>query len=229
MHEISHSLTGKVRWRIFAPTLLLGLALAPIMAHAEWYGGVNFGQTKAKNSTFCSDLASVLDPGYSCGIDEKNGWRVYGGNQFMDNLAVEVGYVDLGTFTTKVNGNQAGAPPGTTVTSNTDFKAKGYNLALVGILPVTKELSVIGRVGIFRWTAKVSGTASSGGVTVSNDAKATKAGNNPNNIGIGVNYNLTKSIGLRAEWERFTDVGEKDNTDITNVDMLSLGLVYTFQ
>ena len=225
MYEISHSLTGKVRWKILTSTLLLGLALAPMMAHAEWYGGVNFGQTTAKNSTFCSDLASVLDPGYTCGVDEKNGWRVYGGNQFMDNLAVELGYVDLGTFTTKVNGSASGTP----VTSNTDFKAKGYNLALVGIYPVTKELSVIGRVGVFRWTAKVSGTASSGGVTVSNDAKATKAGNNPNNIGIGVNYNLTKSIGLRAEWERFIDVGEKDKTDITNVDLLSLGLVYTFQ
>lgn len=225
MYDISLSLTDKVRWRVFTSTLLLGLTLAPITAHAEWYGGANFGQTKVKNSTFCSDLASVLDPGYSCGVDEKNGWRMYGGLQFMDNLAVEVGYVDLGTFTTKVNGSASGAP----VTSNTDFKAKGYNLALVGILPVTKELSVIGRVGVFRWTAKVSGTATSGAVTVSNSAKATKAGNTPNNIGIGVNYNLTKSVGLRAEWERFTDVGEKDITDITNVYLLSLGLVYTFQ
>ena len=143
----------------------------------------------------------------------------------MDNFAVELGYVDLGTFKTRVNGSQSGTP----VTSNTEFKAKGYNLALVGILPVTKEFSVIGRVGVFRWTAKVSGWASSGGVTVSDNAKATKAGNNPDNIGIGVKYDLSKSISLRAEWERFIDVGERYITDKTDVDLLSVGLVYTFQ
>jgi len=47
-------------------------------------------------------------------------------------------------------------------------------------------------------------------------------------LGLGAQYNLSKSVGLRAEWERYFDVGDADSTGEMDVDLISAGVVFKF-
>jgi OmpA-OmpF porin, OOP family len=174
------------------------------MAQAQgWYGGVSIGQTKDNDSA--ADLRSI---GFSGNVDDKDtGWKVFVGNQFNQNAAIEFGYVDLGEVTG--SGTYLGLP------ASVSAEVKGFNMALIGILPVSNEFAVLGRIGLFRWdadaTANVAGFPGSASDTGTDLA-----------FGVGAKYDFGKNVGLRVEWERF-DVDEGD------VDMLSVGLAFKFQ
>lgn len=72
----------------------------------------------------------------------------------------------------------------------------------VGIFPVMDRLSVIGKLGF----ANVdSGSDDSTDLT----------------YGVGVQYDITRNLGARAQWQRY-------DTDPTEVDLLSVGVVYRF-
>ncbi len=191
-----------------------------------WYGGAGFGNSKTKDDTTCSDLASVFDPGFTCSTDDTgNGWKVFIGNQFNKNAAVKFGYVDLGKFTGNASGNVT-VPPTIAMTASGDIKTKGFNLTLVGSLPVTNEFALLGRIGLFRWDVDVSASASGGGVSAGASDSATGT---DLTFGIGAQYDFTKIVGARVEWERFQDVGDKNTTGQGDIDLLSLSLVFRFQ
>jgi OOP family OmpA-OmpF porin len=206
--------------------LILGLAAIPTMAQAEgWYAGLGFGNTKAKDAGSCSDLSGILDPGYSCSVDDKDtGKKLFVGYQLNKNGAVEFGYVDLGKFTVSASGRVT--PPGVAVTASGDTKAKGFNVTLVGSLPVSNEFAVLGRIGMFRWDVDASGSASGAGVSVG----VSESDNGVDlTYGVGAQYDFTKNAGVRVEWERFKDVGNQNTTGQSDIDLLSLSIVFKFQ
>jgi opacity protein-like surface antigen len=54
-------------------------------------------------------------------------------------------------------------------------------------------------------------------------------------LGLGGQYNFTKSVGMRVEWERFFNVGSSPSnatagqtTGEADIDLISAGLVYKF-
>jgi OOP family OmpA-OmpF porin len=113
-------------WRVLLVGMfsVISIAISSIAQAEGWYGGVGFGNSKIKDDTFCSDASSLFDPGSSCSSDDTDtGWKVFIGNQFNKNAAIEFGYIDLG----KTTGNASG-----TVYPN-DRKwgreATGFNLA----------------------------------------------------------------------------------------------------
>ncbi len=204
--------------------LILELAATPAMAQsAGLYGGIGFGNSTVKDDTSCSDLAGLFDPGFSCSSDDTDtGWKVFIGNQLNENAAVEFGYVDLG----KITGSASGTVLGTPVSVNADVKAKGFNVSLVGSLPVSNEFSFMGRIGLFRWDIDATASANVGGFPGS----ASESDNGVDlSFGLGAQYDFSKKAGIRAEWERFQDVGNQDTTGQSDVDLLSLSLVFRFQ
>ncbi len=46
--------------------------------------------------------------------------------------------------------------------------------------------------------------------------------------GLGANWQINKTISLRAEWERFQDLGGKNGLNKADVDLYSLGAVFHF-
>ena len=218
------TLHNKLRQNFTAAVLILGLAALPSVAQAEgWYGGVGFGNSKVKDDIICSDAPSFFDPGYSCSSDNTDtGWKIFIGNQFNKNAAVEFGYVDLGKITFSASGNVLGTP----VSLSGDGKAKGLNLALVGSLPVTNEFAVLGRIGLFRWDADLSVSGNIGGFS---GAGSDSASGTDLTFGVGAQYDFTKSAGVRVEWERFKDVGDDSTTGQSDIDLLSLSLIFRFQ
>lgn len=47
-------------------------------------------------------------------------------------------------------------------------------------------------------------------------------------FGLGAQYNLSKTLGVRAEWERFFSVGDPYTTGESDVDFASVGLLWKF-
>jgi len=209
-NKLTHSLTVAV--------LALGLATTtPAMAQTGgWYGGLGVGQTKINDfDSVCGDVLSLLPAGSSCTSDDKdNGLKIFAGNQFNKNGAVEFGYVDLGKGTISVSG------PG--VGGTATWEATGFNVALVGTLPVNEALGVLGRIGIFAWNLdfNVSGLGGSASESASG-ADLT--------YGLGLKYDFNKTTGMRFEWEKFKDVGDVNTTGQGDIDLLSLSLVFRFQ
>lgn len=156
-----------------------------------WYGGFNFGQSKYKGVE--EDSANT----------RTEGWKVYGGYQFNEYLALEGGYVNL---------NDMSAVTGTV---RTHMDTDAWVLGAVGSFPLTKRLAVTGKVGAAYMLTDVD---------VKNGAALTQRGGDDGyepNYGVGVKYALLDNLSVRAEWERF------DRSDY-DIDLMSAGLALKF-
>lgn len=184
-------------------------------ADSGWYGGLSGGLTTAKvnDERIRSGLQSSGFTVTSTDKDESSlGIKLFGGYKINKNFAVEGGYFNLGKF---------GYTANTTTGSQTgSAKYQGLNLDGVGILPLTQKFSALGRVGLTYTQAK----SSFSGVGVSDPSPSKTEANYK--LGLGAQYDLTDSLGLRAEVERFriTDAIGNDGS----AHMFSVGLVYYF-
>ena len=208
-----------------AATMLLamstGLAYAQ-MPPAPFYFGAGIGQSKVKTDTSCADLAALFDPGYSCSVgDTATGWKVFAGYQVNEYFAAEIGYVNLGKFTGSANGTITSVP------ANFDFSAKanGISADAIGSWPLTPEFALIARLGLYSWSLDVSGSASGGGTSI---GAGEKASGSSANFGFGVRYDFDRFVSLRAEFQRFKDVGDS-NTGKSDVDLLEVSVAYHFK
>lgn len=201
---------------------MVGCAVMSPLAAAEdsgWLVGGSIGQTKAKIDD-ARITAQLAGSGFvtTSMVDDKRdtGYKIFGGYKFNPNFALEGGYFDLGKFGFTSTTIPAG-------TLNGNIKLRGLNLDAVGMLPITERFSAFGRFGAQYAQAKDSFTGT--GAVVPTNASPKKSAINYK-AGLGVQYNLTDSLGLRGEWERFRindGVGNKGD-----VDMLSVGLVFLF-
>ena len=187
-------------------------------ADSDWYGGLSIGQTKAKIDD-ARITSGLLGSGFSSSITDDNrdiGFKLFGGYKFNKNFAVEGGYFNLGTFGFTATTN----PPGTL---DGKIKVQGLNIDAVGILPVAEKFSAFGRIGLQYAQVKDS-FAGSGAITVANSNPGKTAANYK--AGLGVQYDLTPSLGLRGEWERYRINDAVGNRG--DINMLSVGLVFVF-
>ena len=178
---------------LLASTLGFALMTAPAVAKDEGaYAGGSIGLTTID---ICGDLTAF---GATTCDDEDTGFKLFGGYKFNRNLAVEGGFVDFGEIS-------ASFPTGSaTVSSDALFAAA------VGILPVSSKFSVFGKLGFFMWDLTATGT----GGTVSDDGTDLL-------IGVGLGFDITERLTIRAEWEDYDGGGD-------GVNFLSAGLQYNF-
>jgi OOP family OmpA-OmpF porin len=187
---------------------------------AFWFVGGNYGRSSAKidQSAIMSQLnGSGLGTSLFNADVRSSAFKLLGGYQFNKNFALEGGYYDLGKF-----GYTATTSPSGSLTG--DIKLRGLNLDAVGMLPINDKFSALGRLGLIYTEAK-DNFASSGAVATPTTPSPSKNAINFK-AGVGLQYNLTESLGLRAEAERYRiddAVGSQGD-----VNMYSLGLVYQF-
>jgi OOP family OmpA-OmpF porin len=137
-------------------------------------------------------------------------WKVYGGMEMNEYLSMQVGYVDLGTV-------DYTAPKGTRETHGVTFQVVGtYSLNPSFMLFATGGMNVL--------NSEINGAvAGPSGNTGKTDVAWS--------AGLGAQYNFTKAVGMRAEWERFHKVGGSlinGGTGRTDIDLASIGVVYKF-
>ncbi|WP_372521437.1 outer membrane beta-barrel protein [Sulfuricaulis sp.] len=214
-------LKNLVAWGV-VPALLLGLAASVPVQAGDLYAGVGFGNAKMTENNICGVAGSLLSGGYSCSSSDNtnNAFKLVGGYQLMDVLGFELSYLNFG-------GTSANAKStSTSVTAATTFDVDGFAFAGVGTLPITKDFGLIGRVGMFRWKVQSEASIPGGRSTLARD---TKPGFAFNNIGVGFKYGISKTMDMRVEWERFKDVGNTLITGSSDINLITLGLLYKFQ
>ena len=169
-------------------TLVCAAALVAVAAQAQStsqttgpYVGGSIGSTKYRGS----DIGGL-------GTDKTNtGGKIYGGYGLTPNFGVELGYADLGKFS---------SPAG-------DVKGHGLFLDAVGTFPVSQSFSLLGRVGAFNGRLQDS-------------INGNKSGTNLK-AGLGVQWDFNKTTGVRAEWERykFKGINENPNADMYSIGL----------
>ena len=123
--------------------------------------------------------------------ESDTGYKFFGGYTVNNNLGFEIAYVDLGQY---VDGL---------------LEQYGVAFEVVGYLPVSSNLNLMGKIGMFAWTVDFA-------VLYARDDGTDLT------YGLGVQYDLNNRLYVRGEWEQFLDVSGGD------VSLLSAGLIYTF-
>ena len=180
---------------------LTAASLLASAAQAQPYLGLSLGQSKLDESITEGLITSGT-------VDSKDtAFKLFGGYQFHRHVAIELAYVNLG------EASYSGDFLGTPVTGGS-VKASGFNVAGVGILPLTEEFSLFAKLGLFAWEAKASDTT--GGVPFSATADGADV-----SFGLGASYAFTRQFSVRAEWERF-------KLESADADLISVGVLYRF-
>lgn len=203
---------------------LLGLAgLGSLIAASAFaqedgylYGGLGAGQSRAKIDEQRIS-ASLLGAGFTSSSmtrDEKSdAYRLFGGYQFNRFIAVEGGYFKLGKF----GFNATTVPAGTL---NGQIKLQGWNLDLVGTLPITERFSAIARLGVQSAMARDS-FSSTGAVSLLNRNPSKREANYK--FGGGLQYEISRSLFVRGEAERYRindAVGNHGDVNVLSVSLV---------
>ncbi len=145
--------------------------------------------------------------------DSDLGWKFFAGFNFNQYFGIEMAYVDLG----EAEASSVITAP-TAGTAAIAAEADGFSFAAVGRYPLSNNIDVFGKVGVFAWDVEGTGNVTSGATTVAlnGDTDGTDV-----MFGVGGEYEITKNIGVRAEWERY-------KLDSDDVDLFSIGLEYDF-
>ena len=188
---------------------MLGAAVmaAPAVSMAQargdtgWYAGITVGQT---------DVKDVDCGGLSC--DKKDtAFRILGGYQINRNFAAELGYHDLGKVTFSGSGLSA------------NIKASAWELVGIGSYPFASQFSGYGKLGAYHGEAKLSASIAGLG------SGSLKETNTDLTFGLGVQYDVSRELGVRGEWQRYKNVGGDNTGGKSDVDVLSIGAIYRFR
>ena len=195
--------------KILAVMTLACCASCPAWSQdAGFYLGASIGQSKAKDT--CED------PGpFSCD-DKDTAWKIFAGYQFNRHLAVEAGYTDLGEISIS-------AASGTTSIRGT-IEVSAFELMGVGSFPVVDRFSLYGKLGIYRAETEQKLTVTLGTLSIP-DNKSEK--NADLTFAFGARFDVTRNLGVRAEWQRYLDVGGGEIGE-DDIDVLSLGVLWRF-
>lgn len=214
------------------PLLLLGLAglgaalSAPALAQDAryaldspyFYGGLSVGQSNSQinEQTTSNTLRGFAQTPLSMGTDRDDAaYKLFGGYQFNRNFGVELGYFNLGKFS-----YAATMPSGPL---NGRYEIEGANLDLVGTMPLSQRWSLQGRIGA-QW-AETRGSFSGAGLLPATPGTRTQQDTNAK-VGLGLQYEISPSVLLRGEAERYRVKDSVNNWGDVNV--YSLSLVFPF-
>lgn len=189
--------------------------------HVEkgWFIGANLGQSAA-NIDGDSIWRNLENSGFAVSeINEDTrhlGYKLYTGYTFSRYFALEGGYFDLGNVAFN-----ATTLPVSDYTGNTGLN--GWNLDLVGKLPLSTNWSVLARLGV---THNKSKTRFSSNGLINTTANNQQSSYTKHKYGLGVQYAISDVFALRLEAERYRMDDLIGN--IGDMDLYSLGVVYRF-
>lgn len=182
---------------------LASVSMPASAQEANFYVGGSLGQMEAKEA--CDGVIISCD-------DKDTAWRIFAGYRFHPNFAVELGYADLGEVSASAPG------------INASVEATALDLAAVGIVPLGDRFSLFGKIGVYRGESDGTANVAVPGFVASASASET---NSDFTYGLGAGFEVNRSLGLRAEWQRYEDVGGQDVGE-SDVDVLSVGVRFKF-
>ena len=210
-------------------TVLICAAYTSIAAAQDqaFYVGLGIGRSSADVTEISRQ--DIMDTGFTSLNTFQNGtttsdiaWNIYGGFRFNENIAAEAFYTNFGKFSRDASGNGATASSSSVnFNLNSDLKISGFGAAVLLGAPVSEQWNLYAKPGLFFWDAKRTSTTTASGTTLSGSID--KNGSSLT-FGVGTDYAFTEKLSGRLEWDRFFDVGDKNTTDKSNVDLLALSV-----
>jgi OOP family OmpA-OmpF porin len=198
---------------------LLFASPAAFAQDSGFYGGLNIG--KSLGNIASDSLSKTLQPrGFAFttldSSDRDTAWKVLAGYDFNRYVATELSYFDSGSYDFRAALNRTGNLSG-------QADISGIGLDVVATIPFTGNLSGLLRAGIGRNSVKqsfsdTSAIATGFGNRSSRDSKA--------RFGIGVEYDFSDALALRAEWEQ-ARLPANQITDL-KVNLATVAVVYRF-
>jgi len=182
------------------------------------YGAVGMVRTDPGVDQATTD-AALLSAGateFSSKLDRwDSGWKIMVGWMPSRYFALEGGFTALGTatYTAQFTNGQA----------KSDFKSGGILFDALGLVPLSDSFSFFGKVGVIAASVVTNQSVTPPGGLTPNTSGVSARMFAPN-FGGGAIYDFTRNASVRLEVERFSRVGT-DATGVSNVDMISLGLV----
>ncbi|MEA3194356.1 MAG: OmpA-OmpF porin, family [Betaproteobacteria bacterium] len=175
-----------------------GVAATAPAAAQSFYVGGSIGNNEAHQDA-CNGLS---------GCDRSDTtWSGNVGYMFTPNWGVELAYRDFGKVVEADDG----------VGNTAKWKTRSGEAVLVAALPIEK-FSLYGKVGGYR--AKTDLT--------SNYLTEGSSKNTQWTYGVGVRYDVMRHLGLRAEWQRYNNVGGSAIGFRADVNVISGGVVFAF-
>jgi OOP family OmpA-OmpF porin len=189
-----------------ATTLFVPQAFAQ-NADTGGYVGLGFGQSNIElNSTDFSYLRTKDETG--------SAFKIYGGQQFNKNLAVEIGYANLGKAT--------GTGTLGFATASDSYKASALTVAAVGLLPLGDSgFSFLGMAGL-------SVNMIEDKFVFGNISGTEKKSKTDFYYGVGAKYAINKNFAVRVQYENFGDAGDEAQITRSKLDLTSLNVEYKF-
>lgn len=199
---------------------LFAAAGAQAMDFSDMYIGGNIGRSTVAIPDNAMGLTGVTAQSLSKNSNDTS-FKIFGGAQVLDFLAVEGGYANLGSFSTTRTAKDAGN--GATVTFTGAGKTQGVYADGVGSYAINSSFSLLARLGYgYYWTSWDN--SATGFAYTPTSGKSVAQGFQ---YGLGAQFNMSKQIALRAEWDRkpssYVIAGEK-----VSIDNVSLGMLYKF-
>ena len=181
---------------------------APVFAQS--YIGVGVG------SATVSGVDQTIPPiALTGGNSSKTSLKIFGGFKFTPNWGLEAQYSDLGKRDLVLRNGAAQIGTGS-------LKASQLSIAATGTLPLASNFSLFGKLGVSANSAKASLTAPAVGfAATSSDNKSDLM------FGVGVLYDITPKIAVRAEYEDFGKFSSGGGSSI-RANNFSVGLQFAF-
>lgn len=191
----------RVLFHYFSTPLLMGVMLFSSTATAQPFVGLSVGQSTLDD--FCDGIPF----GVSCD-DTDSALKLFGGYRFNQNMAFEAAYIDMGESVATDGFDTLKA------------EATALNFSVLGIIPVSSTFEIFGKFGLAFWDTKLSASGSFSG--------ARDADGQDIMFGAGVSFQATNQLSIRAEAEKFDNVGDGTATLESSVTILSVGGVVSF-
>lgn len=225
--------------RSILATLALCALVVPAAAQSRWYAGASVGVSDTHGELVENRESTLVNvESASTDFDERDrAWKAFAGFRLNSVLALEASYADLGEHRmfTSIMGGFPVLPASIAITR----KIRGYGLDLVATAPLGLErVRVFGRAGAFR--ARLTAIAELDGNIVFTNGnpeerrRSTSIHEDVLRLGLGVEWQLARNLALRAEYERYSNVGRafrvggSGTTGEADTDVASIGLVATF-
>lgn len=187
--------------KIFTAAALAIFIATPTFAadnSGKFYGAIDYGTLAMANWTLENPKSLSFSAGY----------------HFSPIWAVEGGYTSVAESSFSSNG-----------TGNFTYSQSIWSAAAVGTYAVNDTFEVFGKLGLGIVSAKAAVT----GTTTLNGVTNTSLSANTSSViyGIGAQYNVSKQVGIRAQYE---SLGKTTPDSSTGLDLtrVSVGLVYNF-
>ena len=154
--------------------------------------------------------------------------RVALGYQFNQNFAVEAGYLQLSE--SKVNLGAVQIPTTHLVAQGTlKLQQNAIDLVGKGIIPLSNNVNVYGKLGVAYISTNFKGTAQTPGIpTITadlNDAVNVAKHKWAPEAAVGVSYDITPNVSLDTSWTHIQPLGSNKPG---NIDFVAVGLGYNF-